>query len=200
MDKSGLRRELRARRRAIEPAVAHRAARRLAGHLGRLHWFRRSRHIGFYWPADGEISALPAIQRACQHGKHLYLPVLHGTHGQRLRFAPFRPGANLRLNRFAIPEPMVPRRHWRGAGRMDLLLVPLVGFDRAGQRLGMGGGFYDRTLAALAMRRHWRRPRTVGLAYAFQELPSLPREPWDVPLDAVCTEEGCMRSSARGMG
>ncbi len=73
---------------------------------------------------------------------------------------------------------------------LDALILPLLAFDTQGQRLGMGGGFYDRSLAALRHRRRWRRPRLLGVAHGFQEVSELPREPWDVPLDGIVTEQG----------
>jgi 5-formyltetrahydrofolate cyclo-ligase len=75
------------------------------------------------------------------------------------------------------------------ARELDLILLPLVAFDESGQRLGMGGGFFDRSLAFLAWRQHWRKPHLIGLAYDFQKVAALPREPWDVPLDAVVTDQ-----------
>jgi 5-formyltetrahydrofolate cyclo-ligase len=80
------------------------------------------------------------------------------------------------------------RRARRPARALDLLFVPLVAFDDAGNRLGMGGGYYDRTLAYLRLRRHWYRPRVIGLAHTLQRVASLPKNAWNVPVDAVVTE------------
>ena len=68
--------------------------------------------------------------------------------------------------------------------------MPLVGFDHQGYRLGMGGGYYDATLAYMRHRRSWRKPRLVGIAYECQRVEKLPHDPWDMPLDAVVTEDG----------
>ena len=104
-----------------------------------------------------------------------------------------RVGRNTRMapNRFGIPEPIdaKPLR----ARQLDLLLMPLVGFDLEGNRLGMGGGFYDATLAFMRHRRVWRKPRLVGIAYECQRVDTLPHEPWDMPLDAVLTERQLYR-------
>jgi 5-formyltetrahydrofolate cyclo-ligase len=78
---------------------------------------------------------------------------------------------------------------------LDVILMPLVAFDGQGNRLGMGAGYYDRTLAFLRHRRHWRKPRIIGLAYEFQRMPALPAEPWDVPLDGIITEAGFYKIS-----
>ena len=79
------------------------------------------------------------------------------------------------------------------ARRLDVMLLPLVGFDSEGRRLGMGGGYYDATLAYLRSRRRWRKPLLVGVAYACQQLKEVPAEPWDVRLDMILTEKGLIR-------
>ncbi len=140
-----------------------------------------------YWPADGEINPLPALMRAFAAGKACYLPVLCPQHHGHLHFAPWWPGAPLRRNRFGIPEPTVARRDWLLPRMLDLALLPLVGFDVAGNRLGMGGGYYDRSFAFLAWRR-WRQPRLIGVGFDLQRVAGLPRRAWDVPLDAVVTQ------------
>jgi 5-formyltetrahydrofolate cyclo-ligase len=93
----------------------------------------------------------------------------------------------LQENRFGIPEPCVPARALVRAQLLDLILVPLVAFDASGNRLGMGGGYYDRSLAFVAQRQHWRKPHVVGLAYEFQRVARMPANAWDVPLAAVVT-------------
>ena len=99
----------------------------------------------------------------------------------------------MRPNRFGIPEPSRRNRRLRLAWTLDLLLVPLVGFDTECHRLGMGGGYYDRTLSYLSHRDHWRRPRLIGLAHECQRVAALPVRPWDIPLDFVVTERQVYR-------
>lgn len=154
----------------------------------RLHPIvRHARRIALFWPADGEVDlrplALLAHTRQC-----LYLPIL--SRGSRLRFAPWQIGHPLRPNRFRIPEPCYRVTDLLNAREIDLILMPLVGFDDAGNRLGMGGGFYDRTLAFRIARRRWRKPLLLGVAFGLQHCPSLPAERWDVPLDGIVTEDG----------
>lgn len=182
-----LRRQLRAERRALSRARRQAASALLARRLATLPAFQRARRIAAYWPADGEIDPLPALWRAAAAGKTCYLPVLCPQRGGHLQFAAWQPQTPLRRNRFGIVEPAVAPRHWLAPRMLDLVLLPLVGFDDAGNRLGMGGGFYDRSFAFLAQRR-WRRPRLVGVAFDLQRVAGLPRRAWDVPLDAVVSE------------
>lgn len=183
-----LRRQLRALRRGLDPRAraAHAAA--MIRHLDRARLLRTAGRIALYVAADGEpdLSGLmtgPAAQR-----RRWYLPVLRGHAPGRLWFVRHRPGEPLRANRYGIPEPA--RRHRRIAPlhALDAILLPLVGFDADCNRLGMGAGFYDRSLAPLRRRRHWRRPLLIGIAHDCQRVHRLAPRPWDVPLDAVVTE------------
>ncbi len=120
--------------------------------------------------------------------KQVYLPVLRPFGDNRLWFAHYAPGTPLVKNRYGIAEPDIDHGKRVEAFALDLVLAPLVGFDLQGNRLGMGGGFYDRSFAHLLRHRHWLKPRLVGLAYDFQQVKHLPAQPWDVPLTAVATE------------
>ena len=185
MDKYTLRRQLKAARNALRPAARRRAARaalRLALRHGLL---LRAQRIGFYLPQGGEFDAHPLLNQALWMQRACYLPVLPGR-GRVMRFGRMGRDTRMKANRYGIPEPMDARP--LRARQLDLLLMPLVGFDREGHRLGMGGGYYDATLAFMRHRRWWRKPRLVGLAYECQQVETLPHEPWDMPLDAVLTE------------
>lgn len=181
-----LRRSLRAGRRRIGPSARRAASAAVAKKLSALPAFQRASRVAGYWPADGEIDPLPALARAFAAGKACYLPVLCPRRDGYLHFAPWWPGAPLRRNRFGIPEPITPHREWLAARMLDLVLVPLVGFDMAGNRLGMGGGYYDRSFDFVRPA-CWHRPRLVGVAFDSQRIDGLPRRAWDVPLDAVLT-------------
>jgi 5-formyltetrahydrofolate cyclo-ligase len=136
---------------------------------------------------DGEI-ALHVFQLRLPRGLRWCLPVLADD---GLRFAPWRPGEPLASNRFGIPEPAVGADALIEPARMALVLVPLVGFDANGRRLGMGGGWYDRAFAYRSGASGVPAPRPpwlVGAAFASQQVDALAAEPWDVALDAVCTE------------
>ena len=183
---------MRQQRRALSPQHRRYAAQALERRLGRHPLFQRSRHIAFYLPNDGEMDLTPLIHRAQAMGKRCYLPVLSPLYHNRLWFAPYHHNCELVLNRFGIPEPIANWADMRPAWTLDLVLTPLVAFDSAGNRLGMGGGYYDRTLAYLARRRHWRKPHLLGTAYAFQQVKHLPYEPWDIPLHGIVTESSLL--------
>lgn len=186
--RSEQRRQLRARRRALSDRERRQLSRALCRQLARQALFRNSERIAVYLPQDGEVETRSLIELCWSLGKQVYLPVLVPYLDNRLWFARYHPDSRLVGNRFGIAEPEIVHRQRIAAQALDLVLAPLVGFDRNGNRLGMGGGFYDRSFAFLLGRRHWRKPRLVGLAYDFQQLPSLPPQPWDVPLTAVATD------------
>jgi len=182
------RRRLRALRAALVPAQQARAATRLSARVMASALFRSSRRVACYLPNDGEIDPRPLIQRIWRMGKRCYLPVLSRLSHDRLWFAPVTPQTRLLPNRYGIPEPVTPARIWVRARQMDLILMPLVGFDLHGNRLGMGGGYYDRSLEFLRDRDHWIRPKLLGLAHDFQRLESLTPSSWDVPVQGVVTD------------
>lgn len=186
---------MRLRRRALAPGRQRRAARLLAQRVTRRPWYIRARGIAAYVAADGEIDPAALIARAFKDGKRVYLPQL--LPGNRLAFCEYRAGARLHRNRFGIPEPVGTRR--AALEELDVVLMPLVAFDRRGNRLGMGGGFYDRTFAALLQRGRVgaTAPRLVGLAHGFQQVAGLAEQAWDVPLHGVVTERGWLAAARR---
>jgi 5-formyltetrahydrofolate cyclo-ligase len=106
-----------------------------------------------------------------------------------MAFVPLRPDSRFRPNVFGIAEPVAPPGSRLRALNLDVILMPVVGFDRRGNRLGMGAGFYDRALRHRRDgSRSWRKPRLVGLAFACQETTDIVPSPWDVALDLVVTE------------
>lgn len=181
--KQTLRRELRARRRALTPAQQRLAAQRLIRQLVRLPGYARVRSVALYWAMDGEINVTPLMHRLLRDGKTVYLPVLQPQR-VALWFKPWQPAAVMSDNRFGIPEPQQGRKLAPWA--LDWVLLPLVGFDDRGGRLGMGGGFYDRTFAARA--RWIRQPKLIGVAHQCQQVERIPLESWDIPLAAVVTD------------
>jgi 5-formyltetrahydrofolate cyclo-ligase len=195
--RNALRREMRQQRRSLSVQQQRNASHALTRQLARHPLFLHSRHIAFYLPNDGEMDLSPLIARASAMGKQCYLPVLSPLYHNRLWFAPYHGESLLQRNRFGIPEPEAKWSQMRPAWSLDLILTPLVAFDGEGNRLGMGGGYYDRTLAYLTRRRHWRKPHLLGTAYTFQQVELLPHAPWDVPLHAIATEKGVRLLSSR---
>lgn len=188
LSKAALRAAMRSKRRALTTEQQRQASERLAAHVATLRLFRVSRRIAVYLPNDGEIDPSPVLERAWRMKKRAYLPVLSRLRHDRLWFAQAQPGMALRPNRFGIPEPVVKSSELVRAEELDLVLVPLVAFDLAGNRVGMGGGFYDKSLAFLRHRTQLRKPHVIGLAHDFQRVDALAAEPWDVPLAGVVTD------------
>lgn len=188
-DRKQLRRQMRAARRALTTQQQQQAASALARQLKRYPPLLRSQRIGLYLPNDGEIDPGPLMDVLWSRGKDCYLPVLHPIRHNRLWFVRYRPGSTLKKNMFGIKEPdphLNPRvTPWS----LDLVLLPLVAFDAQGGRLGMGGGFYDRTFAYQHTNTGLQRPRLIGLAHDLQRVDGLPIASWDIPLSAIVTEQ-----------
>lgn len=184
-----LRRLLRHNRRALSPAEQRQAAKGLYRQLAQNPLFRRARHLSLYLPMDGEIDPRLLLRAAQKRGKTTYLPVLSAWPRTKMVFQRVRPGEKFKPNRFRIPEPRINARRQRKIWTLDLVLMPLVGFDPEGGRLGMGGGFYDRSLAYLARRKTWRKPILLGLAHECQKVAKLAVASWDVPLAGTVTDK-----------
>ena len=182
-DPKTLRQLFRRKRRELGFGLQMAAARRLAKLIVSQNFYSTSQRIALYLPNDGEISLRPLLKHAWSHGKHCYLPVVDGD---QLQFAHFRPGTPLTNNQFGILEPTVGKCcHLKN---IDLVLTPLVAFDRLGNRLGMGGGFYDRTFASqLNLKNEFgdKRPFLCGVAHRCQQVRELMPKKWDFPLDWV---------------
>ena len=181
-----LRNALIARRRRLSRSEIHRCSVRAARNFWRLNATWRSHRIGCYFAVNGELDCKPVIQGAWARKRAVYLPVLHRS---ELLFAAYKSGTPLRRNRYGIPEPVCAAHELLRATELDLVVTPLLAFDGSGTRLGMGGGYYDRSFRALKNRKRWRHPRLVGLAYAFQQVSLLERRNWDIPLTAISTEQ-----------
>ena len=159
----------------------------MAGAASRQLFRRRHHHYTCFLSADGEIDTAPLLQSLLKRGRQIWLPCL----GQpTLAFKHYRPGVHMRSGAFGIREPATGPRSIRTQNAMDVVLMPLVGYDRHGNRLGMGGGYYDRTFAFRRWRRIWRKPLLIGVAFSAQEIDCVPTDYWDVPLDGVLTEQG----------
>ena len=190
MNKDTLRQQIREQRRAHSDSDREHAAFLLCERLAATRQFKQSKHIAFYLANDGEMDLTLLIKHAWQQGKQCYLPVLAEPNTKQLWFIPYTANTKLKHNLFGISEPVhSPATRLRKTLSLDLILMPLVAFDVQGQRMGMGGGLYDRSLAFLKSRKHWFKPNLIGIAYEFQKQTQLQANHWDIPMQSVATEK-----------
>lgn len=149
--------------------------------------YRSAKHIAIYIPVRGEADPR-ALRLKAARKQRFYLPILSPWREGALIFIEWNEKTRFRMNRFKIPEPILGSAPIRFAKQLDIIITPLVGFDINGHRMGMGGGFYDRTFAFKKTRTHHQKPRLIGYAYNFQRIKGLTAQSWDVPLNAICTE------------
>jgi 5-formyltetrahydrofolate cyclo-ligase len=187
-DQQALRQHLRRLRAGLSARERVAAAEQAARHVAAHRRFRHAGRIAGYFGSKGELDPMPLLERAVRMHKECYLPVLHPFRAGRLWFCRWEPGDRLVPNRFDIPEPVVRKDRLVAARALDLIIVPLVAFDSACHRLGMGGGYYDRSLAFVNRLEHARRPFLLGFAHEIQHVDHLPTRPWDIRLDAVATQ------------
>lgn len=185
--RDALRQQLRARRRALGIAGRAAAAHAITRHVAATRWLHGGRPIGLYVSVGLEVNteALRALarRRRCP----VYLPRISNYRARAMLFA--RDHGQLALaNRHGIPEPGTAET--MPARALSVVLMPLLGFDGAGTRLGSGAGYYDRLFAFRRRRHSWHRPLLVGLAFACQRVDHIELGRHDVPLDAIVTEEG----------
>lgn len=174
------------RRRELALADIQAASASICKKLWRIPALRRSKRLAIYMSAAGEIDCQSLIETAWLRKMRVFAPVLAG---KQLIFAPLRRNTRFRTNRYHILEPVYKRADCIPARHLDAVIVPLLAFDEYGNRLGMGGGYYDRTFAFMRHRKKLCRPLLIGVAYDFQRVSDLCAEAWDVPLHAVVTEK-----------
>jgi len=183
--KSDIRQSIRAKRNSLQATEKNLARSQILNQLAEHKVLKRSKNIACFLSFDGEIPTQAIIQHICKQDKNCYLPKLKPNKPNQLWFMPYRLGTKLVPNRFNIPEVDLLPNHAIAISKLDLILMPLVAFTAKGKRLGMGGGFYDATFAHLKDSR--KKPMFIGLAYDFQLIDEIPEDPWDIPLDGVCT-------------
>ncbi|CAG9000137.1 MAG: 5-formyltetrahydrofolate cyclo-ligase [Candidatus Celerinatantimonas neptuna] len=177
-----IRKQLRKQRRALTPEEQQTSAEQVCERLSALSQWQHAEHIAIYLSVDGELSTQPIIEQCWKIGKSVYLPVLHPFRKGHLLFQSYTPDTPMCINSLKIKEPKLNCQQIKPINQLDMLLTPLVAFDPQGNRLGMGGGFYDRTMANL--NGHVRR---IGVAHDLQCYPELPIADWDEPLHQILT-------------
>ncbi|VUD53843.1 5-formyltetrahydrofolate cyclo-ligase [Thalassocella blandensis] len=187
--KTHLRQKMRALRRALSQAQQKTASRRLCWRLSKHPAFKQAKTIAFYMASDGEISPWPLLKLALKQNKQVFLPAIRPNNG--MEFRQFCEKRQLKKNQFNILEPH-PSSVRIGSAQLDVILMPLVAFDAEGNRLGMGGGYYDR---ALSFKRSFKKagPTLIGLAHNLQEHPLIHTESWDIPLNFIATDARVIR-------
>lgn len=186
--RASLRKSLRQSRRLLSPRQQRDAAVALHHTLAGQRFFRAARRLAFYQAIDGEIDPSLLLAEALSRGQACFLPLLHPLRQGRLLFVRYRQGDRLQRNRWGIAQPRLQAQRVVSPRWLDVVLVPLVGFDARGNRLGMGKGFYDRTFS-FRTRSARRRPLLIGLAHECQRVEALEGQAWDVKMDAIVSDQ-----------
>jgi len=191
--KKTLRAKIRAQRRALSPRQQKTANAQLHKHLERSLILLRAKHIALYLGTDGEICPKALISHYIKRKKQLYLPVLHPIKKNHMVFCPITSTTKLKKNSFGILEPDFRNGSCITPNLLSLVLLPLVAFDSKGNRMGMGGGYYDRAFE-FKQKTSRHSPRLIGLAHELQKQEQLPTESWDIPLFAIFTDKKIYRT------
>lgn len=187
------RKHFREARNNLSAKAQQQAAADVAHRLSSLPELRDARRVAAYLDNDGEVSLGELILLLQTRAVATSLPVLHPFSGKHLLFLDYTPHTPMKKNRFGIAEPELRCQSVRLLAEHQVILMPLVGFDNKGNRLGMGGGFYDRTLANLDRLSY--RPLLIGVAHDCQQADALPVMQWDIPLNAIVTPTQTIRIS-----
>ncbi len=182
-----LRNTLRAQRKSLSNIAAKQAAQQASQQLIALTEFQQASSIACYIPINGEMDTDMLIKSAWQKNKAVYLPLIQAD--STLLFVPFQADTVMLKNKFGIPEPQSNATNGLNACSLDLVITPLVAFNKNCHRIGMGGGYYDRTFANCPS----HHPIKIGFAYDFQCVNSIVNQPWDIPMDWVITDKGCYK-------
>ena len=180
-----IRKQVRDRRNQLDFHTQQVAATQLVEQCLRLETFQSSQNIALYLSTDGELNTAPLIDALWQKNKSIYIPVLHPFSPGHLLFLHYQKSSKMVKNKYGIAEPKLDQRHIIPAHQLDLICTPLVAFDDQCQRLGMGGGYYDRTLAPWFKTGVGAKP--IGLAHDCQQIDQIPTAAWDIPLPMIVT-------------
>ena len=180
-----LRNELRQKRRDIPSVIRATHDQAIRQHLLQVINSQAVKTLACYWPFDGEPDLLPLCEQLMTGDYEVALPVISASDDYRMDFYPWNHRTALRENQYGISEPQ--KTISMPLSGFDMLLIPLVAYDKTGSRMGMGSGYYDRKLASS---KDLRQPLRVGVAYSSQEVDLIHKNKWDIPLHAVVTEHG----------
>jgi 5-formyltetrahydrofolate cyclo-ligase len=189
MNNKQLRQQIRHLRSSFTPEFQKEASIAVCEKVLHLTRYRMSHHVAFYLAHQGELDPAPILQHAHENGKKCYLPVLHPSKINTLCFISYTPGDPLHLNVYDIPEPLFDEKKIYPTWQLDIVFTPLVAFDAQLNRLGMGGGYYDRTFAFLNQTKNQEKPFLLGLAYEMQKVEHLCNAAHDVKLQTVITNK-----------
>jgi len=179
-----LREKLRNMRRDISHQQRSRFDQAIRQHLLDLIKTKTITSLAAYWPFDGEPDVIPLCRQLLEQGVGVALPKI-ALDGNNMEFHAWHAGETLEQNRFGIQEPGNTRK--MSVSTCPLLIMPLVGYDHAGNRLGVGSGYYDRYLETM---RDSPLPLRIGIAYSLQEMELIESNDWDIPLHGVINENG----------
>ncbi|MCG3729909.1 5-formyltetrahydrofolate cyclo-ligase [Vibrio cincinnatiensis] len=183
--RQALRQHIRQRRNQLPSDVQFQASQDLIHRAAQQAEFKHSQHIALYLSTDGELDTMPLIKWLWAQGKSVYLPVLHPFSKGHLLFLHYQFDTPMAYNQYGIIEPKLNKQLVKPVKELDLICTPLVAFDAQGHRLGMGGGYYDRTLSTWFHSGQGAKP--IGLAHDCQYVETLPTESWDIPLPKIVT-------------
>lgn len=190
LDTSNLRKTLRQKRQSLTSEQQALHSEQACQHLMDFDGIKKAERIALFLSQDGELSTQKAIEQLwLLKGIEVYLPALETLPDWHMGFSLYTPDSKMVSNQFKILEPDVELSEHITGQDLDLVIMPLVGFDQQGNRMGMGGGYYDRTFE-FKLNRPVKKPLLIGWAHSCQQVEKLPAEAWDVPLDGVVTENG----------
>ncbi len=183
---SEIRTQIKSARQALTVLERDAAALLIAERLKNNRAIYRAKNIAAYLPVRGEVDCRFFLKSEKLRKKRIFLPVLQKS---RLFFAPLIPDTEMQKNCFGILEPVYSKADLVAPDELDIVIAPLVAFDNNCNRIGMGGGYYDRSFSFRKRRRKWKRPLLIGAAYEFQRIHDCQPQSWDVPMDVVITEQ-----------
>ncbi len=183
--RSKLRKEIRQARNSLSPSEQILATQNALAHIKTLQAFQEAQHIAIYLSTDGELDTHAIIDYFWQAGKKVYLPVLHPFSQGHLLFIQYDRHTPMVENKFNIREPRLDKTKVIPVSQLDIIFTPLVAFDSQGQRLGMGGGYYDRSLEKWYKTGNGAIP--IGIAHNCQQVNAIPTSSWDIPLPIIIT-------------